>query len=63
VVHISGEQGSTRYSAPSCDTMRTYGNCIGNDEVCERITHPLSYYKRKLWMKRKTAAQEGEKKA
>jgi DNA primase large subunit len=63
VVHISGEQGSTRYSAPSCDTMRTYGNCVGNDEVCERITHPLSYYKRKLWLKRKTAAQEGEKKA
>jgi len=63
VVHISGEQGSTRYSAPSCDTMRTYGNCVGNDELCERITHPLSYYKRKLWLKRKTAAQAGEEKA
>lgn len=63
VVHISGEQGSTRYSAPSCETMRTYGNCVGNDELCERITHPLGYYKRKLWRKGKQAKREGEEKA
>jgi DNA primase large subunit len=48
VVHISGEMGSTRYTAPSCATMRTYGNCVDSNDLCERISHPLSYYKRKL---------------
>jgi DNA primase large subunit len=57
VVHISGEMGSTKYSAPSCSTMRTYGNCVGSDEVCEKIGHPLSYYKVKLRMKRKKGQQ------
>jgi DNA primase large subunit len=54
VVHISGEMGSTRYTAPSCSTMRTYGNCIDSDDVCEKIVHPLSYYKLRLKRKRKT---------
>ena len=58
VVHISGEMGSTRYTAPSCSTMRTYGNCIDTDDVCEKIGHPLSYYKMKLKLKRKTERQK-----
>ncbi|MGC9443597.1 MAG: DNA primase regulatory subunit PriL [Candidatus Methanospirareceae archaeon] len=58
VVHISGELGSTRYSAPSCSTMRTYGNCGDSDDVCEKIGHPLSYYKMKLKLKRKTERQK-----
>ncbi|MHC1600540.1 MAG: DNA primase regulatory subunit PriL [Candidatus Methanospirareceae archaeon] len=53
VVHIAGESGSTRYTAPSCATMRTYGNCANSDETCEKINHPLSYYKLKLKLKRK----------
>jgi DNA primase large subunit len=64
VEHIAGNKGNVRYTAPSCDTMRTYGNCIKplqglrgrgaephSDDVCEKITHPLSYYKLKLKMK------------
>ena len=58
VVHISGEMGSTRYTAPSCSTMRTYGNCVDNDDVCEKIGHPLSYYKMRLKLKRKTERQK-----
>jgi DNA primase large subunit len=50
VEHIAGDKGSVRYTAPSCETMRTYGNCVGSDETCEKITHPLSYYKLKLTM-------------
>ncbi|MBA7516877.1 hypothetical protein ES705_08926 [subsurface metagenome] len=55
VEHIAGDTGSVRYTAPSCATMRTYGNCVGNDEICEKVSHPLSYYKwkLKLEMKRK----------
>lgn len=51
VVHIAGDAGSTRYTSPSCDTMRTYGNCVDTDDVCEKINHPLSYYKRSLQLK------------
>lgn len=46
VMHIHGSTG-TSYISPSCSTMLTYGNCIGKDDLCKRISHPLSYYKRK----------------
>ncbi len=48
VEHIAGVRGGTRYTAPSCATMRTYGNCVGKDELCEKVSHPLSYYRLKL---------------
>lgn len=48
VRHIAGGTGSVRYTAPSCATMRTYGNCIGTDHICEKISHPLNYYRLKL---------------
>ena len=57
VEHIAGDKGGVRYTAPACATMRTYGNCIGNDEVCEKVSHPLSYYKLKLKLKRKKEQQ------
>ena len=50
IEHISGSSGTT-YTPPSCDTMKTYGNCYGEDELCKRISHPLNYYRRKLWFK------------
>ena len=61
VEHIAGDKGSVRYTAPSCATMRTYGNCIGNDEICEKVSHPLSYYKLKLKMKQKKEQQDKSK--
>jgi len=48
VEHISGRSG-TEYTAPSCATMRTHGLCVRRDETCEKVSHPLSYYK---WKKR-----------
>ncbi|RCV63739.1 DNA primase large subunit [Methanophagales archaeon] len=53
VRHIAGDMGSVRYTAPSCGTMRTYGNCIGSDDICEKISHPLNYYRLKLKTKPK----------
>jgi DNA primase large subunit len=63
VVHIAGNQGSTKYTAPSCSTMRTYGNCVDSDETCEKINHPLSYYKLKLKLKQKQKKEPQEEKA
>lgn len=49
VEHIAGEKGSrTRYIPPKCDTLKTHGVCVNPDEVCQRIRHPLAYYRKKL---------------
>ncbi|MBN1234963.1 MAG: DNA primase large subunit PriL [Methanotrichaceae archaeon] len=47
VEHIAGASG-THYKPPACATMATYGNCPGEDELCRRIRHPLSYYERRV---------------
>jgi DNA primase large subunit len=47
VLHIAGNSG-TKYKPPSCATMATYGNCPGEDDLCRRIRHPLSYYERRM---------------
>ncbi|MEM3769601.1 MAG: DNA primase large subunit PriL [Candidatus Bathyarchaeia archaeon] len=48
VEHIAGERGSrTRYKPPNCDTLKTHGLCIEPDEICRKVSHPLTYYKRK----------------
>ncbi|HOO52873.1 MAG TPA: DNA primase large subunit PriL [Methanothrix sp.] len=47
VEHISG-RGGTAYRPPSCATMATYGNCPGEDRLCRWVSHPLSYYERKV---------------
>ncbi len=60
VEHIAGERGSrTKYTPPSCDTLKTHGVCPGMDEICRRIRHPLTYYKRKFKaLRRKVSAQQ-----
>ena len=52
VEHISGG-GGTEYTPPSCATMRTFGLCVGRDKDCERINHPLSYYRLRKTIKKK----------
>lgn len=52
VMHIHGATGTT-YTSPSCATMITYGNCYGKEALCERISHPLNYYRRKAWILKK----------
>lgn len=44
VEHISG-RGGTEYTAPSCAAMRTYGICVRSDHLCDKINHPLNYYR------------------
>ena len=49
VEHIAGERGSrTRYTPPRCDTLKTHGICTNPDNLCQKIRHPLSYYKKKF---------------
>jgi len=46
VEHITGRGGSgTEYTTPACAAMRTTGICVHADKLCERVSHPLSYYK------------------
>ena len=49
VEHIAGERGSrVQYLPPRCATLKTHGVCINPDGLCQKIGHPLVYYKRKL---------------
>lgn len=46
VEHISGRGGTgTEYTAPSCAAMRTLGLCVRPDAGCEKVNHPLNYYR------------------
>ncbi len=47
VEHIAGSTG-TKYTSPGCSTMATYGNCIERDRICDFVSHPLGYYRKKL---------------
>lgn len=49
VEHIAGARGGkTKYKPPKCATLRTHGLCVSPDELCSQVTHPLSYYRRRL---------------
>jgi DNA primase large subunit len=53
VEHIAGSRGSgTRYTPPSCSTLQTHGVCVNVDSLCQRVHHPLAYYRRKQGMAR-----------
>jgi len=64
ISHISGASGTT-YTCPSCSTMSASGNCPGRVPECQKIEHPLVYYRRKVWVNNKkqaalkTGAQNG----
>ena len=48
IEHIAGERGSgTHYTSPQCSVLQTHGVCKNRDDLCRRIYHPLTYYKRK----------------
>lgn len=45
VDHIIGKKGGVKYSAPSCNTMKTNNLCrCGSDPLCKKVKHPLGYY-------------------
>ncbi|MHA1409189.1 MAG: hypothetical protein ACTSQY_02510 [Candidatus Odinarchaeia archaeon] len=44
--HIKGTGlEKSRYTPPSCKTLKTYGLCVNMDNICRRVKHPLQYYK------------------
>jgi len=46
IKHITGEErGREGYTPPECATMKTNGICFEPDGLCERINHPLNYYR------------------
>lgn len=47
IKHITGElTGGEGYTPPECGTMKTNGNCCcGDDPLCEKVKHPLNYYR------------------
>lgn len=46
IKHITGElNGTEGYTPPECATMKTNGICYNPDGLCERIKHPLNYYR------------------
>jgi DNA primase large subunit len=56
VEHITGRGGtSTEYTTPACAAMQTTGLCVHRDPICEKVSHPLSYYKVKKSLPRKPA--------
>jgi len=45
--HIAGRRGGgTRYTPPSCGTMRTYGLCVEEGRLCPGTKNPIQYYRR-----------------
>ena len=59
VEHITGRGGAgTEYTTPACAAMQTTGLCVHHDSLCEKIGHPLSYYKIKKSSFRKNPAPE-----
>ena len=60
VEHISGVGSGTEYTPPGCATMKTYGLCPGEDDVCARewMDHPLKYYR----YRSRKARQRGKEK-
>jgi DNA primase large subunit len=48
VEHIAGKRGAgTKYTSPNCETLQTHDLCVGKDELCKKVKHPLIYYLRK----------------
>ncbi len=48
IKHITGElNGTEGYTPPTCATMKTNGICFSPDGLCEKVNHPLNYYRRK----------------
>ena len=46
IQHITGDlNGTEGYTPPGCGAMKTDGICFNPDNLCEKVKHPLSYYR------------------
>lgn len=47
IEHITGQISGTEYTTPECKTMKSFGICYNEDELCKRdwMNHPLTYYR------------------
>ena len=54
---------TNEYTPPSCVTMLTHGICVSKDSICEKVSHPLNYYReRKRYLERKRRLEESKAK-
>jgi DNA primase large subunit len=51
----------TKYTPPTCNTLRTHGVCRNPNGMCKRINHPLTYYRRKAWGIHKREEEKSDK--
>ena len=64
IEHIAGLKGNrTKYTPPTCNTLRTHRVCRNPDRICDRINHPLSYYRRKIWGMQRRAEEDAARQA
>lgn len=60
VDHITAHE----YTTPSCQTMLTHGICVSRDLLCDKIAHPLNYYRaKKKLLDRKRLREEAAAKS
>jgi DNA primase large subunit len=47
IEHITGKISGTEYTPPGCDSMKSNGVCINQDNLCKQtwMNHPLKYYR------------------
>lgn len=71
VEHITGVSSGTEYTAPGCQAMKTFGHCVGADELCHsrwkdgslRVTHPFKYYRAREWRAGRTRVPAEQQKS
>lgn len=62
IEHITGKGSPEAYTPPGCAAMQSYGVCPlqERDSLCMKIKHPLSYYRKALWRKKKQEEEGGK---
>ena len=54
---------TNEYTPLSCVTMLTHGICVSKDATCEKVSHPLNYYReKKRYLERKRKLEESKAK-
>lgn len=57
IEHITGRISNKEYAVPKCATMLAYGLCPKGDPLCERVKHPLQFYR----IRRSSASGKGSR--